>query len=324
MKVLVTGANGFVGSAVVQRCVADRLEVRAAVRSTALPLPQEVEVVAVDDLSSTTDWSKALREVGVVVHTAARVHMMRGHATDSLTKYRTVNVEGTLNLARQAAKAGVKRLVFLSSIKVNGDRTAEGRPFKADDRPAPADAYAISKNEAEIGLLEVARTTNLEVVILRSVVVYGPGARANILSMMRWLNRRVPLPLGAVRSKRSFVALDNLVDLIITSMTHPAAANEIFLVSDGESVSTADLLRRTARALGKRAMLVPVPVWMLRLVGRVARQEALVRRLCDSLEVDIEKTRRVLDWDPPVSTDDALEEAARAYLGREPRPAKPR
>jgi nucleoside-diphosphate-sugar epimerase len=314
LKVLVTGANGFVGRAVVNRCVAEKFQVRAAVRRDVPAMPPEIDVVRVGDLSGAADWSKAVSGIDVVVHTAARVHVMRDVSADPLAEFRRVNVEGTMRLARQAAKAGVRRFVFISSIKVNGERTIDGRRFKADDRPAPIDPYGISKYEAETGLLELGRETGIEVVIIRSVLVYGPGVRANMLSMMRWLHRGIPLPLGAAHNKRSLVALDNLVDLIVTCIRHPAAANEIILVSDGEDLSTTALLRRTAGALGKRAVLIPAPAWMLRLTARIARKEEIAQRLCDSLQVDIDKTRRLLGWTPPVRVEDALKETARDFL----------
>ena len=296
------------------RCVAEKFQVRAAVRRDVPAMPPKVEVVRVGDLSGAADWSKAVGGIDVVVHTAARVHVMRDASADPLAEFRRVNVEGTMKLARQAAKAGVRRFIFISSIKVNGERTMDGRRFTADDPPAPIDPYGISKHEAETGLLKLGRETGLEVVIIRSVLVYGPGVRANMLSMMRWLHRGIPLPLGAVHNKRSLVALENLVDLIVTCIRHPAAANQIILVSDGEDLSTTALLRRTAGALGKRAVLIPAPAWMLRLTARLVRKEEVAQRVCDSLQVDIEKTRRLLGWTPPVRVEDALKETARDFL----------
>jgi UDP-glucose 4-epimerase len=235
---------------------------------------------------------------------------MHDTAADPLTAFRAVNVEGTLNLARQAAAAGVKRFVFVSSVKVNGEATLPGQPFTADDAPAPLDAYGISKMEAEQALREIALQTGMEVVIIRPPLVYGPGVKANFAAMMRWLQRGVPLPLGAIHNQRSLVALDNLVDLIVTCLTHPAAANQTFLVSDGEDVSTTELLRRMGRAMGRPARLIPVPVSWLKLAAALVGKRDVAQRLCGSLQVDIEKTRRLLGWTPPLTLDQGLKKAA--------------
>lgn len=317
--IVVTGANGFVGRAILSRLVREQPgAVRAAVRSDQVPLPSSVERVSVGDLGSDTDWSSTVRDAGVVVHTAARVHVMRERDTDALTAYRRANTSATLALARQAAAANVRRLVFLSSIKVNGEQTGPGRPFTPSDAPAPTDPYAISKLEAEEGLRAIARETGLEVVIIRPVLVYGPGVKANFESMLRWLHRGLPLPLGAVRNARSLVSMDNLVDLVARCLVHPAAAQRTFLVSDGEDLSTPELMRRAADALGRRARLLPVPApaleWGARLVGRAAA----ARRLCSSLQVDIGATRQLLGWSPPQSVDDALGATARHFLRADP------
>ncbi|AZD30984.1 UDP-glucose 4-epimerase [Pseudomonas chlororaphis] len=250
----------------------------------------------------------------MVIHVAARVHVMHDTLTDPLAAFREVNVEGTLNLARQAVEAGVKRFIFISSIKVNGEQTSSGAPYTADDMPAPVDPYGISKLEAEQGLLALAADTGMEVVIIRPVLVYGPGVKANFLSMMRWLYRGVPLPFGAVQNRRSLVALDNLVDLIVTCIDHPAAANQRFLASDGEDVSTTDLLRKLAFALGKPAHLIRVPVWLMSTVATFLGRRALSQRLFGSLQVDITKNQQLLGWTPPVSLDDALGLTAQYFL----------
>jgi nucleoside-diphosphate-sugar epimerase len=315
MRVLMTGASGFVGQALLQRLKlsADH-DVRAALRRENPDLPTGTEIAVVGGLDVDTAWQEALSGVNVVIHTAARVHVMNDTLADPLAEFRRVNVEGTLNLARQAVEAGVRRFIFVSSIKVNGEDTPQGKPFTEDDTPAPADPYGISKCEAEEGLRQLAAGTGLEVVIIRPPLVYGPGVKANFLSMMRWLNKGVPLPLGAIRNQRSLVALDNLVDLITTCIDHPAAANQTFLAGDGEDLSTSELLRRMAAALGKPARLLPVPAWMLEVSAALLGRRAVAQRLCGSLQVDITKARTLLSWTPPVSVDEAMRKTARHFL----------
>jgi nucleoside-diphosphate-sugar epimerase len=312
--VLVTGANGFIGKAVWAELPRRGYRTRGVVRhGLQVNVPDGAECFSIDEIDAHTDWSHALHEVHSIVHLAARVHLMRETATDPLAEFRRANVALTLNLARQAAAAGVKRFVFVSSIKVNGEVTPVGQPFTAEDVPNPTDPYGISKHEAEQALLRLATETGLEVVIIRPVLVYGRGVKANFYSMMRWLLKGVPMPLGSLPNRRSFVALQNLVDLIATCIQHPAAVNQIFLVSDGEDLSISGLLRRTGAALGKSARLIPVPVVVLRAGARLVGQEAVMQRLCDSLQVDITKTRRMLNWSPPMNVDDALKETAQYF-----------
>lgn len=310
MTILVTGANGFVGSALCSRLCGEGLPVRLAVRLMGQQ-QRGGETVEVGNITAETDWTTALKDVQYVVHLAARVHVMVEQGADPLAEFRLVNVEGSANLARQAAAAGVKRFVFLSSIKVNGESTQPGRPFAADDEPVPEDPYGISKHKTEQALKKVAEKTGMEVVIIRSPLVYGPGVRANFEVMMRWLARGVPLPLGAViHNRRSLVALDNLVDLIVTCLNHPAAANQIFLVSDGADLSTADLLRQMGQALGKPARLFYVPTELLKLGAVLLNKQGIYQRLCGSLQVDISKTRQLLKWNPPLSVDEGVRLAA--------------
>lgn len=312
--ILVTGATGFVGRSL---CVtlASSHALRAVVRVPAkAELPAGVEVVS-RELVFDEDWTAVLTGIQVVVHCAARVHVMNDQSADPLAEFRRVNVAGTMQLARQAAQLGVKRFVFLSSVKVNGEQTGRGRPFLADQTPVPEDPYGISKREAEEELRSLAQDTGMEVVIIRPPLVYGPGVKANFLVMMRWLMRGIPLPLGAVtENRRSLVALDNLVDLIITCIDHPAAANQTFLVSDGESLSTAALLRRMGEALGRPARLIPIPVPLLRTGAALLGKRDMAQRLCGSLEVDISRTRELLDWTPPISIDEGLRQAAAHLL----------
>jgi nucleoside-diphosphate-sugar epimerase len=315
--ILVTGATGFVGKALVQRLVAAKGFPRVAVavrRADGLQWPAGVLPLVTGDLIPNTDWSAALIGVSAIVHCAARVHVMAETAANPLDEFRRINVEGTLNLARQAAAAGVRRFVFMSSIKVNGEATALGVPFSADDIAAPIDPYGVSKMEAEQGLREIAAQTDMEVVIIRPPLVYGPGVKANFKAMMRWLRRGVPLPLGAIQNKRSLVALDNLIDLILTCLVHQAAANQTFLVSDGEDLSTTSLLKRMGVALGKPARLIPVSPTALQLGATLFGKPSVAQRLCGSLQVDISKTRRLLDWTPPLSVDEGLRQVAKEYL----------
>lgn len=312
--ILVTGASGFVGGELARTLKRKkRYALRLAVRKASEHLLTLGEVIQIGDISAETDWAHALTGVSVVVHCAARVHAMNDTSANPLAAFRVVNVGGTLNLARQAATAGVSRLIILSSVKVNGEATLLGKPFRPEDLPAPEDAYGISKREAEDGLRQLALETGMEVVILRLPLVYGPGVKANFLSMMRWINRGVPLPFGAIQNKRSFVGLDNLVDLIMTCIDHPAAANQTFFVSDGEDLSTTELLRRVGQALGKPARLFPAPVIFLQPVAAMLGKRALAQRLFGSLQVDIAKTRSLLDWSPPVSVDEGLRRTARRF-----------
>lgn len=302
--VLVTGATGFVGKALVARLVeTGRFRVRGAVRRGADYLPTTVERAVVGDLTPDLNWQLALSGADAVVHLAGRVHEMRDAAADPLAEFRRVNVAGTLNMARQAAVAGVKRFVFVSSVKVNG----EGGVYNESDPPAPKDAYGISKHEAELGLLAIASETGMEVVIIRPPLVYGPGVRANFRLLLRMVARAIPLPLGAIHNRRSLVAVDNLVDFIITCLEHAAAANETFLVSDGEDLSTTDLIRRLARAMGRPARLIPVPTSVLMAGATLLRKGDVAHRLLGSLQVDISKARALLGWKPPLSVDEALQ-----------------
>lgn len=313
MTTLVTGANGFVGSALCGRLCNNGVSVRGVVR-TLKSLPDGAEEVAIDNLFSETDWTSALRNVEQVVHLAARVHVLNDKNSDPFAEFRRVNVAGTANLARKAAAMGVRRFIFLSSIKVNGEFTQLGRPFSADDVPAPVDPYSTSKYEAEQLLRQIATETGMEVVIIRPPMVYGPGVKANFESMMRWLAHGVPLPLAAVtNNRRSLVALDNLVDLIVICLNHPAAANQILMVCDGEDLSTSDLLRRMGEALGRPAHLYYVPIVLLKLGATVASKPYIYQRLCGSLQLDIAKTRQLLDWLPPLSVDEGLRLAADGF-----------
>ncbi|BDM24240.1 SDR family oxidoreductase [Pseudomonas sp. LRP2-20] len=313
--ILVTGASGFVGSALCRTlAVQGGFAVRGAVRKAESLMPAGVSSVTVGELDAATDWTVALAGVEVLVHTAARVHVMHETASDSLAAFRRVNVDGTLHLARQAAAAGVRRFVFISSIKVNGEASQPGRPLGADDVPAPSDAYGISKHEAEQGLFQLAAATGMEVVVVRPVLVYGPGVKANFHSMMRWVARGVPLPFGAIDNRRSLVSLGNLVDLILACIDHPQAAGQVFIASDGDDVSLPRLLQAIGRELGRPARLLPVPPRLLQLAAGLLGRRDLAQRLLGSLQVDITKNRQLLGWVPPLTLHQGLHATAHSFL----------
>jgi nucleoside-diphosphate-sugar epimerase len=306
-KVLVTGASGFIGRALSSALLAQGQTVRAVVRAAnSTPSSEGLDVVEVQSLDINTDWSAAVIDQQVVIHAAARAHIMIDEATDSLKEYRRVNVEGTLNLARQAVDAGVRRFIFISSIKVNGERTTGGDPYTAEDLPAPEDAYGISKYEAEQGLMQISDNTGLEVVIIRPPLVYGPGVKGNFSSLIRVVKKGIPLPLGSINNKRSLVAIDNLVDLIITCIDHPAAVNQVFLAGDGEDLSTTELLRGVAKAAGMSSRLIPVPASVLIFLALILDKKAIAQRLLGSLQVDVSKACDLLGWTPPLSVKEGL------------------
>lgn len=314
-KILVTGASGFVGSAVIARLKAEAGYLPVAASRAAIAEPGELEQRR-HDLENPSVLP-TLDDIGVIVHAAARVHVMRESATDSLAEFRRVNVDGTVSLARAAARAGVRRFIFISSIKVNGEQTADGCRFGADDVPAPQDPYAISKYEAEVKLREIEAQTGMSVVIIRPPLVYGPGVGANFKSMMRVLLKGWPLPLGAINNCRSLVGIDNLVDLIIATLEHPAAAGGTFLVSDGVDLSTTQLLRSLAAALAVPARLLPVPRPILERAAGLLGKGAIAQRLCGSLVVDMTDTCNALNWTPPVSQNAGLKATADDYLAHE-------
>jgi len=259
----------------------------------------------VGDLAK-AELSGVLHGADAVIHAAARAHVMKDEVADPLAEYRRVNVESTLNLARQAVAAGLTRFVFISSIKVNGEATASGAAFRVNDKPAPEDAYGLSKLEAEQGLKRLAAETGMEVVIIRPPLVYGPGVKGNFASMIKLVEKGLPLPFGAIHNQRSLVGIDNLVDLIIRCIDHPAAANHVFLAGDGEDISTTELLRGAGKAMGKPARLIPVPAGLLQLGATLLGRKAMAQRLLGSLQVDISKTCELLDWKPPYTVEEGL------------------
>jgi len=311
MKVLVTGGSGFVGMNLCQQLFDTGVHVRSVGRSK-FQAPS-ASSFTIDGIDANTDWGDALGHVDVVVHCAARVHIMDDRSADPLAEFHEVNTCGTLNLARQAAKVGVKRFIFLSSIKVNGEYTTEQR-FVSGDTNIPLDPYGLSKYEAERGLLQLAQETGLEVVIIRPPLVYGPGVKANFLSLLRWVHKGIPLPLGMINNKRSFVALDNLVDLICVCIDHPNAKGQIFLVSDDDDLSTTELLQGMAKALGQPSRLIPVPMFVLNCGARLLGKADIAQRLFSSLQVDISKTKQLLGWSPPITVEQGLKQVAVAYI----------
>lgn len=311
-RVVITGATGFVGRALVARIRTELSWQLVVANRRATHMHGEdgaTSEFAVGDIDGRTDWRLPLEGAEVVIHLAARVHVMKKASGDSLAEFRRVNVQATENLARVAASCGVRRLIYVSSIGVNGAQTVLDRPFSEIDRPNPQNPYALSKWEAEQSLLRVAGETKLEVVIVRPPLVYGAGAPGNFAKLLRVLSMGIPLPLASVHNRRSLVALDNLVDFIVTCTTHPQAANQTFLISDGEDISTPDLIRGLARASGRPARLLSVPVWALQAGATLLGRGDAVQRLCGNLQVDISKARNLLGWAPPISVEEGLRRA---------------
>lgn len=312
-RVLVTGATGFIGQAVVQKLLQQKFIVSAAVRNNTPALPTSVTQIEIGDLSCLPDNISALHDFDVLIHIAARAHIMHETENNPLAEFRKINTSATLKLALQAESAGVKRFIFISSIKVNGEASPPGLPFTPDIGTPPSDDYARSKYEAEHGLLSLARSSTMQVVIIRPPLVYGPGVKANFASMIKWLNKGIPFPFAAIKNRRSLVALDNLVSFICLCATHPKAANEIFLISDGEDVSTTQLLKKIAHALHKQAYLFPIPVgWMIFFARLIGKQDIAIR-LFSSLQVDNSKAEDLLGWRPIISMDEQLQKIAEDY-----------
>lgn len=314
-RVLVTGANGFIGQALVKQLMYAGWDVIQAIRNSI----NRAGVISIGNIDAETDWSSALAGCSAVVHLAGRVHMPQDHASGAGAEVRAVNVDGTLKLAQGAATAGVRRFIFLSSVKVNGEGQEE--PYRETDMPTPQDQYAISKWEAEQGLREIEARTGLEVVILRPPLVYGPGVKANFLRLMQAVSKGWPFPFGAVTNRRSFIFLGNLVDAIQLVLEHPLAAGRTYLLSDGEDVSSAELIRQLAQVMGRRPRLVSVPESLLRFMGRLTGRRTEVDRVLGSLFVDGSLIRNELGWVPPFGMHFGLEETARDFLHNRTRPS---
>lgn len=312
MKIAITGSTGFIGSALLKKLVENKHDITAILRKPT-PESNEQKTIIVPEISSTTKWTEKLMTYDIIIHCAARVHVMKDNSTNPLAEFRNINTFGTLNLAQSAADSGVKRFIFISTIKVSGEYTIPGKSFKSSQTPNPIDNYAISKFEAEQGLLEIGKKTGMEVVIIRPPLVYGPGVKANFQKLMEYVKKTIPLPLGAVNNSRSLVSMDNLIDLIATCVVHPKAANQIFLVSDDHDVSTTQLLKKLANALNKPSLLIPVPRPVFTFFSKLFGKQAIVNRLFESLQVDIEHTKNTLNWQPPISFDKALKKTATFY-----------
>lgn len=308
-RILITGANGFVGSALVQGALDRGMATRASTRQQVAGCDSRAEYCRTGEIGPATDWSTALQGVDVVVHCAGRAHVMREVAADPLVVFRSVNTEGSLHLARRAIAAGVKRFVFISSIGVNGVSTPPGKAFSESDEPAPHNAYALSKWEAEQDLRALVEQSGMELVVIRPPLVYGFGAPGNFGALRRAVQRGLPLPLGAIHNKRSLVGLGNLVDFTLTCARDQRAAGHTFLVSDGQDMSTAELVRGIAAAAQVRARLIPIPAWALKASATLIGKGDSIERLAGNLQVDISKARSVLAWEPPISVEAGLRKA---------------
>lgn len=318
LNVLVTGANGFIGRALCKKLLNAGCHVRGAVRSleASRNLPAEVERVVTGEIGPETDWTEALRGIDAVVHLAARVHVFNEVGAECLKKYRSVNAAGTERLARSAASRKLRRLVYISTIKVNGEKTTE-HAFTSDDIPRPENPYAISKWEAEESLRRISRGTEFEYVIVRPPLVYGPGVRANFLRLLRWVDEGKPLPFASVKNCRSLIGLSNMIDFISLCLRHPGAANRVFLVADGESISTPDLIRILASTLGKKPRLFPCPPAVLKCAAGMVGKKQEYERLTGSLHIDTSTARKVLGWEPPFTLSEEIGETVKWYRSNE-------
>ncbi|MFT7009306.1 MAG: UDP-glucose 4-epimerase [Colwellia sp.] len=307
--ICITGATGFLGKHLV-----DVLKNNLVLTSRS-SFAVDGNSCFIKNVNQHTNYSDMLTNVSCIIHCAGRVHILNDKSTNSLQKYREVNTKGTLNLAKQAVKAGVKRFIFISSIKVNGESTKPDKAFTAFDNLNPEDFYSRSKAEAEVQLLHLAANTELEVVIIRPTLVYGPGVKANFSSLLNLVYKGIPLPFGCItKNTRSLVSVTNLVDLIVTCIEHTKAVNQVFLVSDDNDVSTASMVNQMSKALGKRNRMLPVPLWCYRLVGKAFGKQDVVNRLLGSLQVDISHTKKTLGWVPPQTIEEGFKETAEAFL----------
>ena len=309
MRILITGQSGFVGRVLFKELQNRGYTVRGTNR-TASHRHVMRDIVAVGDVGSSTDWSEALQETDVIIHLANRAHVLDESSRDPLSLFREINVEGSIQLAKQAAAIGVKRFIFVSSIKVNGERTDE-YPFTPEDQPNPQNPYAVSKTEAEMALRRVAQVSSMEVVIIRPPLVIGSGAKGNFQRLTGLVRSGIPLPIGSINNRRSIVSLGNLVDFLIHCIANTQAANQTFLVSDGVDLSTPDLIRMVASSMKQSVRLFPFPVSLLKMVAKIVGQQGTANRLCGSLQLNMEKNRRLLNWTPPYSLQQGIRDAVK-------------
>ena len=314
MNVLVTGASGFLGKAIISSLIKTKSFTPHAVIRTDFDFESPVCKHYISDLSQEINWSDILLSQNIVIHAAGLAHTPCNNTIKSANKYRKINTLATLNLARQAVDAGVKRFIFISSIKVNGESTQKGHPFTINDDRKPEDDYGRSKSEAEVLLLQLAEETGMEVVIIRPTLIYGPGVKANFAALISYISKGFPLPFGSIReNRRSLVSVNNLVDLIITCINHPNAANKIFLASDDDDLSTVSIVRNIAKALKIPAKLIPIPIFCYYLAGKIFGKEKSINRLIGSLQVDISHTKNTLDWSPPQTVEQGFKETVDAF-----------
>ncbi|KGJ94234.1 UDP-glucose 4-epimerase family protein [Thalassotalea sp. ND16A] len=313
MQIIVTGANGFVGLPLLHKLIESNHKVIPVVRHH-VSFNGSLSPFIIDSLTSTNDWSKALVDVDIVIHSAARVHVMNDIASNPLEEFREVNTRATLNLAKQASEAGVKRFIFISSIKAGGENSRLGCPLSESREYTPEDPYGLSKYEAEQQLLELAKNSKMEVVIIRPTLIYGPGVKANFETMMKWASKPIPLPFGAINNKRSLVSIDNLISLIEVCLTHPKAKNQIFYVNDGNDLSTSDLLIKLYKSFKNRTPLIPVPANIIKLLFKLIGKSDYSDRLLGSLQVDISKAKTLLNWEPPYSVDESIDKTVKHFI----------
>ena len=313
MKALVTGASGFIGSFLLSQFKdSNEISLRPVYRNDN-HLAYKKKIL-IENIDSNTNWNSALEGIDSVIHLAGRAHFLKKTSSNSSTEFKSINIDGTANLANQAASAGVKRFLYLSSIKVNGEETFPGEPFKPDNEPSPVDEYGKSKLEAERQLINISTKTEMDFVIIRPVMVYGPGVKGNLLSLLKWISRGLPLPLGSTKNLRDLVSVHNLVDLIFLCLTHPSAANQIFCVSDDEPISTSYLVNKMSKSFDRSIINFPISPYLLKILLQLINRSDISQKLISSLEVDIKKTKELLDWEPTYSFDEAINSTVSCFL----------